>query len=79
MNVNMAGTRKESYASYHGRTHGRSQGNITFAVTVEIRFVMSSYRFANYHLRLFAQFNLLMNPKCSMLLSTTADFLLLML
>jgi len=37
------------------------------------------YRFANYHLRLFAQFNLLMNPKCSMLLSTTADFLLLML
>ena len=42
INVNMAGTRKASYASYHGRTHGRSQGNITFAVTVEIRFVMSS-------------------------------------
>ena len=42
MNVNMTGTRKESYASYHGRPCGDNKGDITFPVMVEIRFVTRS-------------------------------------
>ena len=42
MAVNAAGRWRERNVWYPGRSHGRDQGSITSAVTVEIRFAVRS-------------------------------------